>query len=154
MMALVVTKISELGIEVIHILGRCTGLCQPLDVGVNKPFKHRVGDLWEEWMTDMLDEEGEICDATRKEVAEWMAIVYWQMVGSKILMNAWQKMGYNWFKGVGDNNNNDNNGNNNKIVDFDNENNVGNGDEDESDCNDEYDDDESNFEDNVEVAEV
>ena len=31
--------IQELGVEVIHIPGGCTGLLQPLDVGVNKPFK-------------------------------------------------------------------------------------------------------------------
>jgi hypothetical protein len=89
MMASVVTKISKLGIEVIHIPGGCTGLCQLLDIGVNKPFKHRVRDLWEEWMTDMLNKESEISDAMHKEVAEWMAIVYWQMMGSKILKNAW-----------------------------------------------------------------
>ncbi len=76
MMASVVGKIYKLGIKVIHILGRCTGLCQPLNVGMNKPFKHRVHDMWEEWMTDMLDKEGEIHEATREEVAEWTAIVY------------------------------------------------------------------------------
>jgi hypothetical protein len=75
MMALVIGKISKLGIEVIHIPGRCTGLCEPLDVSVNKPFKRRVRDLWEEWMTDMLNKEGEIHDAMHKEVAEWTAIV-------------------------------------------------------------------------------
>jgi hypothetical protein len=32
MMASVVNKITNLGIKVIHIPGRCTGLCQPLDV--------------------------------------------------------------------------------------------------------------------------
>ena len=89
MMVSVVTKISELGIKVIHIPGRSTGLCQLLNVGVNKPFEHRVCDLWEEWMTDMLDKEGEIHDTTCKEVAEWTAIVYWQMMGSEILKNAW-----------------------------------------------------------------
>jgi hypothetical protein len=82
MMASVVGKISELGIKVIHIPGGCTGLCQPLGVGVNKPFKHRVRDLWEEGMTDMLNKEGEICDVMCEEVAKWMAIVYWQMMGS------------------------------------------------------------------------
>ncbi len=152
MMALVVTKISGLGIEVIHIPGKCTSLCQPLDIGVNKPFKHRVRDLWE-WMMDMLDKEGEICDAMRKVVAEWMAIVYWQMMRSKILKNAWQKTGYHWFKGVGGNNNTNNVGNDNIIGDFDDEYDVGNGNEDESDCNHEYEDDESNFDDYVEEAE-
>ncbi len=154
MMALVITKISKLGIEVIHIPGGCTGLCQLLDIGVNKPFKHCVRDLWEEWMTDMLDKEGKICDAMRKEVTEWTDIVYWQMMGSKILKIEWPKTGYDWFEGVGDNNNNNNNGNDNDIGDFDNEYNVGNGDEDKSNCNDEYNDNESNFDNNVEEAEA
>jgi hypothetical protein len=154
MMASVVGKISELGIEVIHIPGGCTGLCQPLNVGVNKPFKHRLHDLWEEWMTDMLNKEGEIRDATHKEVAEWTAIVYWQMEGSKILKNAWQKTGYDWFEGVGEDNNNDNDGNDNNISDVNDEFDVGNGDEDKSNLNNEYDDNESNFDNNVEEAEA
>jgi hypothetical protein len=151
MMASVVAKISELGIKVIHFPGGCTGLCQPLDVS---PLKHPLRDLWEEWMTDMLDKEGEICDATRKEVAEWTANVYWQMMGSKILKNVWQKTGYDWFEGVGNDNNNDDDGDDNNIGDVDNEFDVGNGDEDESNFNDEYNDDESNFDSNVEEAEA
>jgi hypothetical protein len=39
MMASVTNKIAELGIEIIHIPGGCTGLTQRLDVGINKPFK-------------------------------------------------------------------------------------------------------------------
>jgi hypothetical protein len=45
MMASVTDKIAELGIEIIHIPGGCTGLTQPLDVGINKPFKSRVRAL-------------------------------------------------------------------------------------------------------------
>ncbi len=45
MMALFISKISKLEIKVIHIPGGCTGLCQPLNVGMNKPFKHRARDL-------------------------------------------------------------------------------------------------------------
>ena len=48
MMASVTDAIAELGIEIIHIPGGCTGLTQPLDVGINKPFKSRVHVLWEE----------------------------------------------------------------------------------------------------------
>jgi hypothetical protein len=54
MMALVVNIISELEIKVIHIPGGCTALCQPLDIGVNKPFKQHIRHLWEEWMMEML----------------------------------------------------------------------------------------------------
>ncbi len=42
MMASVVYKIQELGVKVKHIPGRFTSLCQPVDVGFNKPFKSRV----------------------------------------------------------------------------------------------------------------
>ena len=48
MMALVVSKISALGVEVIHIPGGCTGLCQQLDIGMNRPFKSCIRQLWEE----------------------------------------------------------------------------------------------------------
>ncbi len=102
----------------------------------------------------MLDKEGEICDATCKEVAECTAIVYWQMMGSKILTNAWQKMGYDWLEGVGDNNNNDNDGNDNNIGDVADEFDVGNGYENESNFNDVYNDDKSNFDNNLEEAEA
>ena len=39
MMGSVVSAINQLGIDVEHIPGGCTGLCQPIDVGVGKPFK-------------------------------------------------------------------------------------------------------------------
>jgi hypothetical protein len=39
MMKSTVNAIGDLGIEVEHIPGGCTSLCQPVDVGVNKPLK-------------------------------------------------------------------------------------------------------------------
>ncbi len=42
MMASVVYKIQELGVEVKHIPGGCTSLCQPVNVRFDKPFKSRV----------------------------------------------------------------------------------------------------------------
>ena len=42
MMGTVVEKINDLGVEVHHIPGGCTGLCQPIDVGYNRPFKCRL----------------------------------------------------------------------------------------------------------------
>ncbi len=131
-MASVINKIAELGFEVIHIPGGCTALCQPLDIGVNKPFKQRIRHLWEEWMMEMLDRDGVIREATHKEVAEWTASVYWNIVGSKILKDTWWKTGYNWFEGVG-NEDNDNNANG-----------TGNGDGDGDDDVDGYGDDDAN----------
>jgi hypothetical protein len=39
MMASVVREIQKLGVEVEHIPGGCTTLCQPVDVGVNNPSR-------------------------------------------------------------------------------------------------------------------
>ena len=39
MMNSVVNAIQDLGVEVDHIPGACTSLCQPVDIGINKPFK-------------------------------------------------------------------------------------------------------------------
>ena len=49
-MGSVVMAIQNLGVEVEHIPGGCTYLCQPVDVGVNKPFKKLIRDKWEQWM--------------------------------------------------------------------------------------------------------
>lgn len=52
LMASVVNAIQDLGIEVDHIPGGCTGLVQPVDVGVNKPYKNRIRNKWEKYMLD------------------------------------------------------------------------------------------------------
>ena len=100
MIASVVSRIEAMGIEVIHIPGGCMGLCQPLDVGVNRSFKARIRRMWEEWLTDLLEQTDKVRDATRKEVSEWMAAVFWEMVGSRVLRNCWRKTGYDWFPGL------------------------------------------------------
>ena len=42
MMANVVRACQDLGVQVEHIPGGCTYLCQPVDIGINKPFKSRI----------------------------------------------------------------------------------------------------------------
>ena len=42
MMESVVNIIQDLGCAVEHIPGGCTGLAQPVDVGIGKPLKNRV----------------------------------------------------------------------------------------------------------------
>ena len=65
-----------MGVHVIHIAGGCTGLTQPLDVGINRSFKARCRQMWEEWLVDLLDKTNEVRDATREEVSEWAAAVF------------------------------------------------------------------------------
>ena len=52
MMQSVVNKIEDLGVEVCHISGGCTGLCQPIDVRIGKPFKNWLRTFWEQWMIE------------------------------------------------------------------------------------------------------
>jgi len=99
MMGLVVQRIQELGIEVRHIPGGCTKLCQPVDVGFNKPFKDRMRKQWLSWMID----EGIIHGTTtppssRCDVAGWVDCAMEEMKREeRIIKNAWRKTGYEWF---------------------------------------------------------
>ena len=58
MMASIVNRIAELGVQVEHIPGGCTGLCQPVDVGIGKPLKSRVRHSWEDWMLEQGTDVG------------------------------------------------------------------------------------------------
>ena len=89
LMGSVVTAIQDLGIEVIHIPGGCTGLLQPLDVGLNKPFsKVRVHASWEKWMMAMIDNHGVVEAPTHDNIASWAASANWDMDGSPMMRKA------------------------------------------------------------------
>jgi hypothetical protein len=98
MMASVVYKIQELGVEVKHIHGECTSLCQPVDVGFNKPFKSRVRKMWIKWMIAKGVQEGTTSWPTRRDVVVWVDEAMAQMKEERrIIKNAWLKTGFKWF---------------------------------------------------------
>jgi hypothetical protein len=100
MMGSVVNAIQELGVEVEqHIPGGCTSLCQPVDVGVNKPFKSRMRNLWEAWMVTQVMETGDgtVRPPSRSLVSEWCLKSY-KDLKSRMTMNAWRHGGdYGFF---------------------------------------------------------
>ena len=49
-MSSVVDLIQQAGVEVEFMPGGLTGLCQPLDIGINKPLKNHIYQKWEEYM--------------------------------------------------------------------------------------------------------
>jgi len=68
-MGSVVNKIQSMGIDVAHIPAGCTCLCQPIDIGINKPIKTRLREKWEQWTTEgegIID--GRVRDPSRKIV--------------------------------------------------------------------------------------
>jgi hypothetical protein len=98
MMASVVSKIQELGVEVKHIPGGCTSLCQPVDVGFDKPFKYRVQKMWINLMIAKGVQEGTTTSLTRCNVAVWVDEAMAKMKEKQqIIKNAWLKTGFEWF---------------------------------------------------------
>jgi hypothetical protein len=72
MMGSVVQKIQELGAEVKHIPGGCTSLCQPVDIGFNKPFKDHLRKLWISWMISKGVIHGTTSTPARLNIATWV----------------------------------------------------------------------------------
>ncbi len=95
MMTLVVQMIQELGVEVQHIPGGCTSLCQPVDVGFNKLFKDRMRWQWLNWMIAKGIIYGTTSLPTRLDVAKWVDATMLEMMGEgQIIRNAWKRHGY------------------------------------------------------------
>ena len=72
MMMLVVHVIEDLGVEVVHIPGGCTGLCQPIDIRIKKPLKNRVRNYWEGWMMMQGNDTVRFSPPSRETVSGWI----------------------------------------------------------------------------------
>jgi hypothetical protein len=97
MMGTVMRRIQDMGVMVQHIPGGCTYLCQPVDVGINRPIKKAMSDQWEEWMYSgggMVDGVAQV--PTRALVAHWVIGTY-QKISQQTGRNAWMKKGYEYF---------------------------------------------------------
>ena len=96
MMASVVTAIQDLGVEVLHIPGGCTGLIQPVDVGVNKPFKCHLRKQWERWMLEEGIVNGKTIPPSREQIALW-AVSATNSLTTDVIRNSWRHGAYSWF---------------------------------------------------------
>ena len=87
--------IQELSVEVQHIPGGCTSLCQPVDVGFNKPFKDQMRRQWFNWMINKGAFHGTTSPPLRLDVAKWVDAAMLEMKGEgKIICNASKRHGY------------------------------------------------------------
>ena len=94
-MALVVQMIQELGMEVQHIPGGCTSLCQVMDVGFNKPFKDQMQRQWLNWMIVEGIVHGTSSLPTRLDVAKWVNAAMLEMKGEgQMFCNTCMRHGY------------------------------------------------------------
>ena len=98
MMVSIVQMIQELGVEVQYIPGGCTSLCQPVDVGFNKPFKDQMRWQWLNWMINKGVVHGTTSPPSRLDMAKWVDAAMLEMKdGGQIIRNTWKRHGYEWF---------------------------------------------------------
>jgi len=96
MMSSVVDAIQDLGVKVLHIPGGVTSLCQPVDIGVNKPFKNRCREQWEAWMVADDALHGTTKPPERIDIAHWVAEA-WGNLPTQFIINSWLHAPYAYF---------------------------------------------------------
>ena len=96
MMESVVNKIQDLGCAVDHIPAGCTGLAQPVDVGIGKPFKNRVRRHWEDWMLEAGVAHASTKAPSRERFAQW-CIDSLNALSTDIVKNSWRHGDYLYF---------------------------------------------------------
>jgi transposase len=96
MMQSVVGAIEKLGVEVEHIPGGCTYLCQPVDVGYNKPLKGNIRRQWIQWMIEEGVVHGTTRPPTRELIAGWVEAAT-DGISAQIIRNSWRHGVYSWF---------------------------------------------------------
>ena len=96
MMKSVMKKIKDLGCAVEHIPGGCTGLAQPVDTGIGKPFKNRVKRHWEDWMLEAGVAHDSTKAPSRERVAQWCIDSLNDLI-TDIVRSSWRHGDYSHF---------------------------------------------------------
>ena len=79
--------IANMGVEVIIIPGGLTGMVQPLDVGVNAPFKH--------WLAESAIEDGDSALYTASETRHATACSIsqaWDRISIETILNSFNRI--------------------------------------------------------------
>lgn len=92
----VVDAIQALGVRIEIIPSGCTFLCQPVDIGINKPIKEDIRKSWEAWMLSQNIERGVSRAPSRRLISDWTLSAFGN-ISSEIIQNAWKREGYVWF---------------------------------------------------------
>ena len=88
----VLERLQELGVRVELLPPGCTGILQPVDVGINKPFKAVFRSQWDEWIHKTKFKK----KVSRIDVSKWVLCAISKLT-KKIVKNAWRHREYNWF---------------------------------------------------------
>ena len=91
------TKLEELGIQPYIIPGGCTSLCQPCDIGINKPFKDRLRAQWWQWVVEQGVQRSVFDNPKREQVGKWIEAA-WNNVPADVVRNSWRLSDFDYFE--------------------------------------------------------
>jgi hypothetical protein len=80
-----------------HIPGGCTGLCQPIDVGIGKPLKSKIRHKWEEWMLEVGVDSILSRPPERQQLAQWIITSLAEISEGETVRNSWRHTKYSFF---------------------------------------------------------
>ena len=96
MMKSIVNRIQDAGIQVEHIPGGCTSLCQPIDVGIGKPLKDCLRGVWEHWMLEHDPDTSIFRPPSRELLSGWIVETLRSMP-AQLVRNSWCHAEYTYF---------------------------------------------------------
>ena len=66
---------SRCNADLVIILGGCTAIAQPMDRRINRPFKQRMREQWQEWMRQGRPKtpSSNLKQPTRQDVIDWVS---------------------------------------------------------------------------------
>ena len=86
-------KIQRLKSELVIIPAGMTSVLQPLDVSINKPFKARLSEQYDHWISDhdqKLTASGKIKHAPPHVVAHWVSSA-WTSIPAELVAKSFKK---------------------------------------------------------------
>ena len=92
----VARAIEDLGVEWDVLPGGCAGLIQPIDVGINRPWKNRLRCRLEDFTMEQDNFERLAPAATRPLMAKWAA-ESWDKVQNDAVCNSWRHKPWSHF---------------------------------------------------------
>ena len=90
-------KLKEVNVDLVIIPGGCTKYVQAPDVSWNKPFKTRVTELYDQWLSEGVHEYtvgGNIKAPSRKKIVEWI-IDAWSQLSEESIIKSFKCCGLN-----------------------------------------------------------
>jgi hypothetical protein len=93
----VADAIQGLGFELEIIPPGCTGLVQPIDVRINKPFKANMRKIYTESLLKQ-DADAAIPSASRLDVSACWILESVEGIKKETIVNSWRKTGFRYFE--------------------------------------------------------